>query len=55
MQPLCVCGVFLCACLCVSACLHCMCVRLRVSICVCCMGGGRQGKAERCSAVGQRF
>lgn len=28
MQPLCVCGVFLCACLCVSACLHCvnMCV-----------------------------
>lgn len=42
------------ACLCVSACVH-VCVYLPVSICACCTGGGRQGRAERCGAVGQRF
>lgn len=49
--------VFVCVCLYVSLsqlCI-CVCVCLRVSICACGTGGGRQGKTERCSAVGQRF
>lgn len=58
-QSLCVFASVFCACvygyLCVCVCVDSTRVYLCVSICMCCMGGGRQSKAERNSAVGQRF